>query len=139
MARAETYSDITRLEQLLDEHQNLTALDPSKLPAIRQEIWTLLTAAKMDKDLGWDKRPDEDVFDDMLMHVDGWLCEIKDVAIRGGLHILGEAPTGHTRIELLAAMLRSRQLWGGTQTLPGIRQALGLDICLLYTSDAADE
>ncbi|MDD7587162.1 MAG: cobaltochelatase subunit CobN [Corynebacterium glucuronolyticum] len=128
MARAETYGDITRLEQLLDEHQNLSALDPSKLPAIRQEIWTLLTAAKMDKDLGWEKRPDEEVFDDMLMHVDGWLCEIKDVAIRGGLHILGEAPTGRTRIELLAAMLRSRQLWGGTQTLPGIRQALGLDI-----------
>lgn len=128
MARAETYGDITRLEQLLDEHQNLVALDPSKLPAIRQEIWTLLTAAKMDKDLGWEKRPDEDVFDDMLMHVDGWLCEIKDVAIRGGLHILGEVPTGRTRIELLAAMLRSRQLWGGTQTLPGIRQALSLDV-----------
>ena len=126
MARAETYGDITRLEQLLDEHANIAAMDPAKLPAIRQEIWTLLTAAKMDQDLGWDERPDEDVFDDMLMHIDGWLCEIKDVAIRGGLHTLGEQPTSETRIDLVLAMLRARQLWGGETATPGLREALGL-------------
>lgn len=126
MARAESYGDITRLEQLLDEHQNISAMDPAKLPAIRQEIWTLLTAAKMDRDLGWEKRPDEEVFDDMLMHVDGWLCEIKDVAIRGGLHILSQAPEGEALIGTVTTMLRARQLWGGRQTLPGLREALGL-------------
>ncbi len=77
MARAETYGDIARLEQLLDEHANIAALDPPKLPAIRQQIWTLMRAAKMDHDLGLDDRPDEDSVDDMLMHVDCWLCEIK--------------------------------------------------------------
>ena len=97
MARAETYGDIARLEQLLDEHANIAALDPGKLPAIRQQIWTLMRAAKMDHDLGLDDRPDEDSFDDMLLHVDGWLCEIKDVQIRDGLHILGERPTGGAR------------------------------------------
>ncbi|WJZ02608.1 cobaltochelatase subunit CobN [Corynebacterium freiburgense] len=126
MARAETYGDITRLEQLLDEHANISAMDPAKLPAIRQEIWTLLTAAKMDRDLGWDERPAEDVFDDMLMHIDGWLCEIKDVAIRGGLHILGEEISGEMRIDLVLAMLRARQLWGGETAVPGLREALGL-------------
>ena len=126
MARAETYGDITRLEQLLDEHANIAAMDPAKLPAIRQEIWTLLTAAKMDRDLGWDERPDEEVFDDMLMHIDGWLCEIKDVAIRGGLHILGEEVSGEMRVDLVLAMLRARQLWGGETAVPGLREALGL-------------
>ncbi|WP_027020137.1 cobaltochelatase subunit CobN [Corynebacterium sputi] len=126
MARAESYGDITRLEQLLDEHQNISAMDPAKLPAIRQDIWSLITAAQMDSDLGWEERPDEEVFDDMLMHVDGWLCEIKDVAIRGGLHILGEAPDGDQLAETVATMLRARQLWGGEWTLPGLREALGL-------------
>ena len=28
------------------------------------------------------------------MHLDGWLCEIKDAQIRDGLHILGRAPAG---------------------------------------------
>ncbi|MFJ2663034.1 cobaltochelatase subunit CobN [Nocardia fluminea] len=126
MARAETYGDISRLEQLLDEHANISALDPAKLPAIRQQIWTLMRAAKMDHDLGLAERPEEDVFDDMLLHVDGWLCEIKDVQIRDGLHILSQAPEGEMELDLVLAMLRARQLWGGEQNVPGLREALGL-------------
>ena len=126
MARAESYGDIARLEQLLDEHANIAALDPGKLPAIRQQIWTLMRAAKMDHDLGLAERPEDDSFDDMLLHVDGWLCEIKDVQIRDGLHILGAAPTGEAELDLVLAILRARQLFGGEQHLPGLRQALGL-------------
>ncbi|MGW4119072.1 cobaltochelatase subunit CobN [Nocardia sp. NPDC004711] len=126
MARAETYGDISRLEQLLDEHANISALDPAKLPAIRQQIWTLMRAAKMDHDLGLTERPDEESFDDMLLHVDGWLCEIKDVQIRDGLHILGQAPAGEAEVDLVLAMLRARQLWGGEVNVPGLREALGL-------------
>ncbi|KZF04532.1 cobaltochelatase subunit CobN, partial [Rhodococcus sp. EPR-147] len=126
MARAESYGDISRLEQLLDEHANISALDPAKLPAIRQQIWTLMTAAQMHKDLGLEERPDEEVFDDMLLNVDGWLCEIKDVQIRDGLHILGQEPVGDAEVELVLAMLRARQMWGGEQTVPGLREALGL-------------
>ncbi|OBB72604.1 MULTISPECIES: cobaltochelatase subunit CobN [Mycobacterium] len=126
MARAETYGDIARLEQLLDEHANVSALDPGKLPAIRQQIWTLMRAAKMDHDLGLEERPEEDSFDDMLLHVDGWLCEIKDVQIRDGLHILGQTPSGEDELDLVLAVLRARQLFGGEQTVPGLRQALGL-------------
>ena len=126
MARAETYGDIARLEQLLDEHANVAALDPGKLPAIRQQIWTLIRAAKMDHDLGLTEQPEEDTFDDMILHVDGWLCEIKDVQIRDGLHILGQKPTGAGELDLVLAILRARQLFAGEHALPGLRQALGL-------------
>src|SRR6202790_3651858 len=126
MARAETYGDIARLEQLLDEHATIAALDPGKLPAIRQQIWTLLSAAKMDHDLGLTERPADEQFDELVLHVDGWLCEIKDVQIRDGLHILGAAPQGDHQLDLVLAILRARQLWAGEQSLPGLRQALGL-------------
>ena len=126
MARAESYGDINRLEQLLDEHANIATLDPAKLPAIRQQIWTLMRAAKMDHDLGLAERPEDDHFDEMILHVDGWLCEIKDVQIRDGLHILGAAPTGEAELDLVLSILRARQLFGGEQHLPGLRQALGL-------------
>jgi cobaltochelatase CobN len=126
MARAETYGDIARLEQLLDEHANIAALDPAKLPAIRQQIWTLLSAAKMDHDLGLTQRPADEQFDELLLHVDGWLCEIKDLQIRDGLHILGAAPEGDHQLDLVLAILRARQLWAGDQSLPGLREALGL-------------
>ena len=126
MARAESYGDTARLEQLLDEHANIAALDPAKLPAIRQQIWTLMSAAKMDHDLGLAERPADDSFDDMLLGVDGWLCEIKDVQIRDGLHVLGAAPQGEAELDMVLAILRARQLFGGEQSMPGLRQALGL-------------
>ena len=126
MARAESYGDIARLEQLLDEHSQIAALDRAKLPAIRAQIWTLLQAAKLDHDLGLTDRPHDSEFDDLLLHVDGWLCEIKDAQIRDGLHILGNAPAGKARVDLVLAILRARQMWAGqAQALPGLREALG--------------
>ena len=127
MARAESYGDIARLEQLLDEHANIAAMDPAKLPAIRGEIWTLMHAAEMHRDLGLEERPDDEEFDDFILHVDGWLCEIKDAQIRDGLHVLGQAPEGEARVNLVLAILRAAQVWGGeTASVPGLRAALGL-------------
>ncbi|WP_329811585.1 cobaltochelatase subunit CobN [Streptomyces sp. GSL17-113] len=140
MARADSYGDIARLEQLLDEYAQISSMDPAKLPAIRAQIWTLIQAAKLDHDLGLEERPDDEGFDDFLLHVDGWLCEVKDAQIRDGLHVLGAAPTGADRVNLVLAILRARQIWGGTRTLPGLREALGLDesAATRTASDAAE-
>jgi cobaltochelatase CobN len=126
MARADSYGEIARLEQLLDEYAAVIALDPAKAPAVRSQIWTLMHAAQLHHDLGIDERPQDDEFDEMILHLDGWLCQVKDAQIRDGLHILGEAPTGSVRVHLVNSMLRARQLWGGSVTLPGLREALGL-------------
>ncbi|KQY56364.1 MULTISPECIES: cobaltochelatase subunit CobN [unclassified Nocardioides] len=129
MARAESYGDIAKLEQLLDEYANIAAMDPPKLPMIRAQIWTLMQAAQMHKDLGLEAQPGDEEFDDFIMHVDGWLCEVKDAQIRDGLHILGQAPEGEARVNLVLAILRATQIWGGTQaSLPGLRHALGLGL-----------
>ncbi|MFD9120054.1 cobaltochelatase subunit CobN [Streptomyces bottropensis] len=127
MARADSYGDIARLEQLLDEYAQISSMDPAKLPAIRAQIWTLIQAARLDHDLGLDDRPEDDGFDDFLLHVDGWLCEVKDAQIRDGLHVLGTPPADADRVNLVLAILRARQIWGGTTALPGLREALGLD------------
>ncbi|KUO10237.1 cobaltochelatase subunit CobN [Streptomyces sp. DSM 15324] len=141
MARADSYGDIARLEQLLDEHAQIAAMDPAKLPAIRAQIWTLIQAARLDHDLGLDDRPDDDGFDDFLLHVDGWLCEIKDAQIRDGLHVLGNPPAGTDRVNLVLAILRARQIWGGATALPGLREALGLDesAATRTTADEAED
>ncbi|MEG8276477.1 cobaltochelatase subunit CobN [Streptomyces sp. AHA2] len=141
MARADSYGDIARLEQLLDEYAQISAMDPAKLPAIRAQIWTLIQAARLDHDLGLEDRPDDDGFDDFLLHVDGWLCEVKDAQIRDGLHVLGTPPAGADRVNLVLAILRARQIWGGTTALPGLREALGLDesAATRTTADEAEE
>ena len=72
------------------------------------------------------RRRDEE-FDDFLLHVDGYLCEVKDVLIRDGLHVLGQAPEGLPLVDLVLGVLRAQQTWGGsTDALPGLRRALGL-------------
>src|SRR6202007_2744080 len=87
----------------------------------------------MAQHLGLAERPEDDSFDDMLLHLDGWLCEIKDVQIRDGLHVLGHPPRGEQQLDLVLAILRARQLWGGERSVPGLRQALGI------AEDGADD
>jgi len=118
MTRAETYDNLAKLEQLLDEYYQVETLDPSKLPAIRVRIWETLRNAELHRDLGVEEQPEE--FSDFLTHVDGYLCEIKDLPIRGGLHVLGEAPEGEPLRHLLASILRL-----GAGEVPGLRRAAG--------------
>jgi cobaltochelatase CobN len=126
MARAETYGDLARLEQLLDEYAIVQALDPAKLPAVRAQIWTLIQAAALHHDLGLAEAPADPDFDEFVLHVDGYLCEVKDSQIRDGLHVLGAAPTGEARVNLVLAILRATQIWGGRAALPGLRHALAV-------------
>ncbi|MFC4467874.1 cobaltochelatase subunit CobN [Streptomyces xiangluensis] len=124
MARADTYGDLAKLEQLLDEYALVSDLDPTKAPAVRAQIWTLVKAAELHHDLHVDDQPDDDAFDEFVMHIDGYLCEIKDVQIRDGLHILGGGPVGEPRVNLVLAVLRASQVWGGAaNALPGLRAA----------------
>ena len=138
MARAESYGDIARLEQLLDEYAQVNAMDPAKAPALRGEIWTLIQAAQLNHDLGMDAAPDEEAFDEFVLHVDGWLCEIKDAQIRDGLHVLGQAPKGEQLINLVLAVLRSPQIFAGASPVPGLRTALGLAEGSLTQTDTVE-
>jgi cobaltochelatase CobN len=123
MTRAEVYNEIARLEQLMDEYYQVQTLDPSKLPVIRAQIWELIVQAELHHDLHAATAPDD--FDDFLLHVDGYLCELKDAQIRDGLHTLGQTPVGEQRVGLLLAMLRLdngtvRSLRGALADLAGL-------------------
>jgi cobaltochelatase CobN len=119
MTRADSYDDVARLEQLLDEHAQVAALDPSKLPAIRKKVWDLLVSAELHRDLGVAAAPEGSAFDELINHVDGYLCELKDAQIRGGLHVLGQAPVGEARLDLLLALTRLPQAG-----VPSLRDAV---------------
>jgi cobaltochelatase CobN len=113
MMRADTYDELAELETLLDEYARLEVLDPSKLPALAARIWSAIERANLQADLGVSERP-EDV-GKLVEHIDGYLCEVKDIQVKDGLHILGRAPEGEQLRGLVAAMLR----------LPGLRAAIG--------------
>ena len=126
MTRADTYDELAQLEQLFDEYAQLQSLDPSKLPALRDRIWALIRQAQLDADLGVEAAPGEEGFDDFVLHVDGYLCELKDAQIRGGLHTLGAPPEGELLVDLVLAITRLAQ--GQTPSLRGaVAGELGLD------------
>ena len=124
LTRADTYDDLARLESLLDEYARVAALDPPKLPAIRARVWDLLVAAEMHRDLGVGEAPQGDEFDDLVLHVDGYLCELKDAQIRGGLHVLGCPPAGEAEVDLVAALTRLAQ---GTK-VPSLRATVAAEL-----------
>ena len=126
MARAESYDEMAQLEQLLDEYAQVQAMDPAKLPTIRGQIWDLVESAQLHHDLHVAESPTDEEFDEFILHVDGYLCEVKDVLIRDGLHVLGQPPVGLPRVDLVLGILRAQQTWGGDAgSLPGLRRALG--------------
>jgi cobaltochelatase CobN len=106
MTQAETYDDLARLEQLLDEYYRMASLDPVKLPYITRQIWSLVTKNNLDRDLKVERCPEAEEFDGFLQEIDGYLCELGDAQIRDGLHILGEPPQGEKRVDLIQAMMR---------------------------------
>jgi cobaltochelatase CobN len=138
MARADSYGDLAKLEQLLDEYAVVSALDPAKLPAVRAQVWELISAAQLHHDLHVDAAPAAEEFDNFVLHVDGYLCEIKDAVIRDGLHVLGSAPAGEQRAATVQAVLRATQVWGGRSALPGLRAALAAHFGMNERSLLAD-
>ncbi len=120
MMRAETYDELAQLEQLLDEYARAEALDPAKLPTLANRIWTLLHDADLHRDLALSGEQPED-FGALIEHVDGYLCEIKDLQVRDGLHVLGQVPQGEQFRGLLAAIMRLQGL------RDAVAESLGLD------------
>jgi cobaltochelatase CobN len=118
MMRADSYDEIAELETLLDEYARLEVLDPSKLPGLASRIWSAIERANLQADLDIKERP-EDV-GKLVENIDGYLCEVKDIQIKDGLHVLGHAPAGEQLRGLVSAMLRL-----GSGDVPGLRRAVG--------------
>ncbi len=118
MMRADTYDEMAELEALLDEYARLEVLDPTKLPSLAVRIWSAIERANLQTDLGVEERPDDVAT--LVEHIDGYLCEVKDIQIKDGLHILGQPPRGDQMRGLVSAILRL-----GSGDVPGLRSAVG--------------
>jgi cobaltochelatase CobN len=127
MTTADSYGDIARLEQLMDEHYQCQTLDPAKLPMLEGQIWDMVRQADLDRDLGVDEQPED--FGGFILHIDGYLCELKDAQIRDGLHTLGEVPADDQMTGLLSSLTRL-----DTGGIPSLRRSLAEAMGLDYTS-----
>ena len=128
MTTADSYGDIARIEQLMDEHYQCQTLDPSKLPLLEAQIWEVVQQAELHRDLGIESQPED--FGEFILEIDGYLCELKDAQIKDGLHILGDTPEGEQLVGLLCALTRL-DISGIPSLRRSVAEALGLDYAVL--------
>ena len=103
LTRAETYGPLAELELLVDEYFEAAGVDPRRLKVLREEILALAAHAGLDRDCGIETTDDHDT---ALSKLDNHLCELKEMQIRGGLHVLGRSPEGDALSDLLVSMVR---------------------------------
>ena len=123
MTRAENYGDLLKLELLIDEFYESALVDKKRASLIKTKIENLVNESHLKSDLNQDGKD----IDELLEVIDGYLCELKESQIRGGLHILGRLPKEEKLVDLIVALHRLPQ-----GDLKGITQSLAEDLQLEF-------
>jgi cobaltochelatase CobN len=125
LTRAGSYGEPAELERLIDEYYDAARGDPRRIAPLAAEILERARAAGIDRDCGI--APDDDRVN-ALKKLDGFLCELKELQIRDGLHVLGTSPEGAQLDPLLLAIARARR--GSQAQDESLLRALAADLGL---------
>lgn len=80
-----------RLERLVDEYAQADGLDRRRRDRLAKLIVETAQKTGLASEAGVAK---SDAPDEALRRIDAWLCDLKDFAIKDGLHIYGRSPEG---------------------------------------------
>ena len=125
LTRAESYGRLAELERLVDEYYEAAGSDPRRLKPLATQIIELVQATGLDRDCGIAAG---EATDRALGKLDGYLCELKEMQIRDGLHVFGRAPDGEQLTDLLVALARLPR--GTAQEQASLIRALAADLDL---------
>jgi len=126
LTRAETYGPLRDLEALVDEYYEAAGLDPRRLAYLSEKILELVHRLRLDLDCGITA---DDAENEKLQKLDAFLCELKELQIRDGLHVFGETPQGRLLDDLLVALLRTPR-GAGKAGAASLHRALAADLGL---------
>jgi cobaltochelatase CobN len=82
-----------KLERLVDEYAQADGLDRRRRDRLAKLIVATARETGLAGEVGIDSDDDPD---SALLRIDAWLCDLKDLAIKDGLHIFGRAAEGET-------------------------------------------
>jgi cobaltochelatase CobN len=80
------------LERLVDEYAQADGLDRRRRERLARLIIETAQRSGIARETGLAAEPDPD---HALRRIDAWLCDLKDLAIKDGLHIYGRTPGSH--------------------------------------------
>jgi cobaltochelatase CobN len=133
LTRAESYGRLAELERLIDEYYAAAGSDPRRVKLLRTQILDLVRLTGLDRDCGIAAA---DAADAALGKLDAYLCELKEMQIRDGLHVFGRAPQGDQLLDLLVALARLPR--GTAPEQASLTAALAADLALDLDPLAAD-
>src|SRR5215472_2084170 len=125
LTRAGSYGAQTELERLIDEYYDALRGDPRRVAPLAADILERARVAGIDRDCGIVEGEQQG---EALKKLDAFLCELKDLQIRDGLHVFGESPNGDRLDELLLAIARARR--GSAPEDESLIRALAADLGL---------
>lgn len=103
LTRAESYGPLRDLEALVDEYYEASGNDPKRVRMLGRAILDKTRDLNLDKDAGFTSDDGELA---QLEKLDAYLCELKEMQIRNGLHIFGRSPGNDLRHDLAMALVR---------------------------------
>ncbi|MGO7588726.1 cobaltochelatase subunit CobN [Rhizobium leguminosarum] len=103
LTRAESYGPLKDLEALVDEYYEASGGDPRRIRLLSRQILELVTDIGLDRDAGIAKGESEG---EALKKLDAYLCDLKEMQIRDGLHVFGVSPEGRLLTDLTVALAR---------------------------------
>ena len=92
------------LERLIDEYAGADGLDKRRTALLRADILDRADTLGLLEECGASADTSED---DRLARLDTYLCDVKDLQIRDGLHVFGRIPAACRRSALLSALRRT--------------------------------
>jgi cobaltochelatase CobN len=101
---AGSHGAAAELERLIDDYAAADGLDRRRTALLREEILQRAAGTGLLAEAGVSPDAPED---DALARLDAYLCEVKDLQIRDGLHVFGTAPPEGRRAALLDVLRRS--------------------------------
>ncbi|PDT03470.1 cobaltochelatase subunit CobN [Rhizobium chutanense] len=103
LTRAESYGPLKDLEALVDEYYEASGGDPRRIRLLSRQILDLVTDIGLDRDAGIVSGESEG---EALKKLDAYLCDLKEMQIRDGLHVFGVSPEGRLLTDLTVALAR---------------------------------
>ncbi|KQT88204.1 cobaltochelatase subunit CobN [Aurantimonas sp. Leaf443] len=126
LTRAENHGILRDLEALVDEFYAASEGDAPRAALLKTRILDLVRDTGLDLDAGLDAAPDAAA---ALERLDAYLCDLKEMQIRDGLHVFGRSPEGRLRRDLVVALARlpRGEAPGEASILRALADDLGLD------------
>ncbi len=125
LTRAGSYGLPAELERLIDEYYEAAQGDARRTAPLGAAILEQARAAGLAGDCGI--APGEEPAT-ALRKLDGFLCELKELQIRDGLHVFGQSPEGERLATLLVAFARPTR--GARPQDMSLLRALAVDLGL---------